>query len=122
MKARMLKLGLVALIALGVPAAAVAHGPDDAAKGLAIAAQNAQGNVPTSVGSGKPEAVGKPETSGQPEDPGRPTDNHGWFVSQEAKNKSAVGSNAQGHPTHGEAVSGVAQSDQGLPSAATSHP
>lgn len=115
---RILKLGLVGLVVLGLPAAAVAHGPEDAAKGLAIAVQHAVGNVPTLVGGGRPEGVGagKPETSGQPEDTGQPTDNHGWFVSQVAKDHSTTGQ------AHGDAVKTVATSDQGLPEGATNHP
>lgn len=119
MKTRILKLGLAALLALGVPAAVLAHGAADASKGLSIAATKAQANVPTSVDSGKPEGVGQGEENNQPEnqpeDTGRPTDNHGWFVSQVATDHSTTGR------AHGDAVKAVAMSDQGKPSAATSN-
>jgi hypothetical protein len=108
MNKRILRLGLVGAIALTIPAAAAAHGPDDAAKGLAKAAQHAQGDVPTTVGQpAGDEDTGKPETAGD-----RPH-NHGWFVSQVAKDKSKTAQNSEGQWTHGAAVSAVAQSDEG---------
>ncbi len=111
MKERILRLGLVGAIALTVPVAAAAHGPGDAATGLEKAAQHAQGNLPTTVG--KPEGAGQPENTGKPETAGDRPHNHGWYVSQEAKNKSAVATTAGGHSNHGAAVSAVAKGDQG---------
>jgi hypothetical protein len=110
MNKRILRLGLVGAIALTIPAAAAAHGPDDAAKGLAKAAQHAQGDVPTTVGQpAEDEDTGKPESAGD-----RPH-NHGWWVSQVAKDQSKTAQNSEGQWTHGAAVSDVAKSDQGKP-------
>ncbi len=108
MKERMIRLGLVGAMALTVPAAAAAHGPGDATKGLEQAAQHAQGNLPTTVGAPDKD-TGKPETAGD-----RPQ-NHGWFVSQAAKNHTLKAAGTNGQSTHGAAVSGVAHSDQGKP-------
>lgn len=110
MKERLLKLGLVGAMALGIPAAAAAHGSGDSSKGLDVAAQHSNGNSPTTAGdpANKPtEDTGKPDTAGS-----RPH-NHGWFVSQAAKNSSLKAAGTNGTSTHGAAVSAVAKSDQG---------
>jgi hypothetical protein len=52
------------------------------------------------------------ETDETDETGGERPHNHGWFVSQVAKDHSVTGR------AHGEAVSAVAQSDQGKPEAA----
>ena len=136
MNIRLFKIGFAALVALSIPAVAVfAHGAADAAnssKGLTRAAQQAQGTLPSTVGA--PDTVGTPtedepdvdettdedtdedttedtdEDAGQPADAGQRPENHGWFVSQAAKDHSTVGR------AHGEAVSTVARSDAGKPS------
>lgn len=102
MRERILRLGLVGVMALTLPAGAGAAGP---AKGLANAATHAHGNVPTTVG--QPAGSGKPETAGE-----RPH-NHGWYVSQVARDKGATATSADGGSTHGAAVSAVAKGDQG---------
>jgi hypothetical protein len=104
MKQRLLRLGLVAAIALAVPAAATAD-PGHGQQVKAEKQHHGQTNQPG--GTGKPDQTGKPETAGE-----RPH-NHGWYVSQVAKNKNAKATNADGVSTHGAAVSAVAQSDQG---------
>jgi uncharacterized protein YcnI len=109
MKDRLIKLGIAALVALAIPASmALAHGPDDAQKGLAMAASHAVGSVPSTVGAGKPDAVDKPADVGS-----QPQDNHGWFVSQAAKDHSTTGR------ARGAAVSAIARGDQGKPAAAS---
>jgi hypothetical protein len=122
---------------------ALAHGAGDAQKGLTTAAQHAQASVPTTVGAGEPDSVGKPEDVGKPDDVGRPEgadkpddvgkpegagrpetagqpegagqrpQNHGWFVSQIARNHSTTGK------AHGQAVSAIARGNQGKPPAAS---
>jgi hypothetical protein len=110
MKERIVRLGLVGAIALTIPAAAAAHGPGDAAKGLDKAAEHSQGNAPTTVGQPtNDEDTGKPETAGD-----RPH-NHGWYVSQVARDESQTAKNSNGQWTHGAAVSDVAKGDQGKP-------
>jgi hypothetical protein len=104
MKERILRLGLVAAIALAVPAAATAD-PGHGQQVKAEKQHHGQTNKP--VDAGKPDETGKPETAGE-----RPH-NHGWYVSQAAKNKSLQATNADGVSTHGAAVSAVAKSDQG---------
>jgi len=111
MKQRILRLGLVALIALAVPVAAVARGPGHGQEVKAEKQHHGQT-------SGDPQETGKPEDKGKlgkPESAGDRPHNHGWYVSQAAKNKSLVATNADGKSTHGAAVSAVAQSDQGKP-------
>ena len=107
MKQRVLRLGLVAILALGVPAAAVARGPGH---GPEVSAEKQHHGQTT---GGKPEQTGRPEDAGKPETAGERPHNHGWFVSQVARDKSAVATDADGKSTHGAAVSAVAQSDQG---------
>jgi hypothetical protein len=108
MKDRMLKLGFAALVALAIPTVAVlAHGAAD--QGLS-AAGHAQGNVPDGVGTGTPDDPGAPATTSNAAD--RPH-NHGWFVSQAAKDHSTTGK------AHGAAVSKIARGDQGKPAAAS---
>jgi hypothetical protein len=104
MKERLLRLGLVAAIALAVPAAATAD-PGHGQQVKAEKQHHGQTNQPE--GTGKPDQTGKPETAGE-----RPH-NHGWYVSQAAKNKSLTATDAEGNKTHGAAVSAVAKSDQG---------
>jgi hypothetical protein len=114
MKKRILRLGLVALIAMSIPAAALARGPGHGQEVKAEKQHHGQT-------SGDPKETGKPETTGKPDDKGKPETagerphNHGWYVSQAAKNESLVAKNADGVSTHGAAVSDVAQSDQGKP-------
>src|SRR3989304_679998 len=110
MKERILRLGLVAIIALSIPAAAMARGPGHGQEVSAEKRHHGQ------TEAGKPETTGKPETAGE-----RPH-NHGWYVSQAAKNKSLVAANAQGESTHGAAVSAVAQGDQGKQAASSADP
>lgn len=105
MKERIVKLGVVGALALTLPAAAAAHGPGDAAKGLDKAAQHSQGNSPTTVGES--------DESGKPESAGTRPQNHGWFVSQTAKDKTKTATNAAGSSNHGAAVAAVAKGDQG---------
>ena len=102
MKLKIMRLGLVILVVLAVPTAVVlGRGPHDVGKGHEKAASHA-----THPGEGKAEDADKSEAAGE-----RPH-NHGWFVSQAAKDHSLTGS------AHGEAVSTVAQSDAGKPEAA----
>ena len=113
MKERILRLGLVAIIALSIPAAAVARGPGHGQEVSAEKKHHGQTQAGKPENTGKPENPAKPENTGKPETAGERPHNHGWFVSQVAKNKSAVATNAEGESTHGAAVSAVAQSDQG---------
>jgi len=102
-KHRILRIGLIAGIALTIPSATIlAHGPSDTARSHA----NEHANLPADDEHGQPEAVGKPENAGE-----RP-ENHGWFVSQVAHDHSLIGR------AHGEAVSEVARSDAGKPDSA----
>ena len=104
MNERIVRLALVGALALSLPAAAAARGPGHGQEVKAEKQHHGQANQPT---TGQPEDTGKPETAGE-----RPH-NHGWYVSQKAKDKSAVATNAEGKSTHGAAVSAVAKSDQG---------
>lgn len=97
MKNRFLRFALVAAVALAIPAAAVlANGPSDKAKSHA----NPHANLSTKTNRGGSENAAE-----------RPH-NHGWFVSQVAKDHSTTGR------AHGEAVSKVARGDDGKPNAA----
>lgn len=103
MKNQILRFALVAAVALAIPTAAVlANGPSDNAKSHA----NAHANLPTKGDHGKPDDAGKPANAGERHH------NHGWFVSQVAKDHSTTGK------AHGEAVSAVARGDDGKPDAA----
>jgi hypothetical protein len=141
MKQRWLTVLLVSLTATALSASvAFAGGPTGTNGGLAVAAGHAQGKAPTSAGcnhasGGEVSAArGKPADTGKPAGVGKPTEvdpaddeggseevdtdherpqNHGWFVSQVAKDHSVTGR------AHGEAVSAVAQSDQGKPEQAS---
>ena len=94
MKDRLFKLGFAALVALAVPTVAtLARGVADAATGSSAAAQ----------------ALTAPAASNAP---AARAHNHGWFVSQAAKNHSTTGK------AHGAAVSKIAQGAQGKPVAA----
>jgi hypothetical protein len=106
MKQRILRFGLVALIALAVPVAALARGPGHGQEVKAEKQHHGQT-------SGDPKDTGKPDETGKPETAGDRPHNHGWYVSQVAKDKSKTAQNAAGEWTHGAAVSDVAQSDQG---------
>jgi hypothetical protein len=106
MKQRILRLGLVAVIALAVPVAALARGPGHGQEVKAEKQHHGQT-------SGDPKETGKPDDTGKPETAGDRPHNHGWFVSQVAKDKSKTAQNSEGQWTHGAAVSAVAQSDQG---------
>jgi hypothetical protein len=108
MKKRILRLGLVALIAMSIPAAALARGPGH---GQEVKAEKQHHGQP----AGDPKETGKPDDTGKPETAGERPKNHGWYVSQAAKNDSLVAKNSQGESTHGAAVSDVAKSDQGKP-------
>jgi hypothetical protein len=127
MNIRLLKLGFAAAVALSVPAvAAFAHGSADASHGLTAAAEHAPADtVPVTVG--KPDWAGNPdedeplvdedaiedsdeETDADTSIAGERPQNHGWFVSQAAKDHSTAGR------AHGEAVSTVARGDAGKPS------
>lgn len=111
MKDRMLKLGFAALVALAIPTVVVlAHGAADAQQGLPTAAEHAQGNVPDGAGNGTPDDPGTPATTNNAAN--RPH-NHGWFVSQAAKDHSTTGK------AHGAAISKIARGDQGKPAAAS---
>jgi hypothetical protein len=107
MKERIVRLGLVGALALGLPAAAAAQGPGHGQEVKAEKQHHGQGQGQKPTETGKPDDTGKPETAGE-----RPH-NHGWYVSQTAKDKSAVALNADGTSTHGAAVQVVAKSDQG---------
>jgi len=101
MKQRILRIGLVAAIALAIPTAAIlAKGPSDNAKSHA----NSHAKLPTNDEVGRPEDAGKPA--------GERPHNHGWFVSQVAHDHSVTGR------AHGEAVSEVARGDAGKPDSA----
>jgi hypothetical protein len=110
MKERVLRLAVIAALALALPAAAVA----DPGHGQQVKAekqhQGADANKPDTTGDEDKDTdteTGKPESAGD-----RPH-NHGWYVSQVAKDKSKVATNTEGASTHGAAVSAVAKSDQG---------
>lgn len=122
MKERLLRLALIAAIALAMPAVAAA----DPGHGQQVKAEKQhQGQKEHQPTTGQPEDTGKPDDAGKPSDTGKPDDtgkpesagerkhNHGWFVSQVARDESKVATNAEGESTHGAAVSAVAQSDQG---------
>ena len=95
MKDRLFKLGFAALVALAVPTVAtLARGVADAANGSSAAAE---------------QALTAPAASNAP---AARAHNHGWFVSQAAKNHSTTGK------AHGAAVSTIAQGAQGKPVAA----
>jgi hypothetical protein len=129
MNIRLLKLAFAAAVAVSVPAvAAFANDAADASQGLTTAAQHAPADtVPLTVG--KPDWAGQPgedeplvdedtvEDTETDEDTdedalaaGERPQNHGWFVSQAAKDHGTVGR------AHGEAVSTVARGDAGKPS------
>ena len=100
---RILRLGLAVAIALAVPSAVIlANGPSDNGRSHA----NSRANLPAEDELGPPEGVGTPEAAGE-----RPH-NHGWFVSQIARDHSTTGR------AHGEAVSEAARGDEGKPAAA----
>ena len=105
MKERLLRLGVVAAIALALPAAATA----DPGHGQQVKAEKQH----KGQDANKPEETGKPDETGKPESAGDRPHNHGWYVSQVAKDQSKVATNTEGTSTHGAAVSAVAQSDQG---------
>jgi hypothetical protein len=95
-KEPMLKVAFAALVALAIPTVAVlAQPPGDAQGGPTAATARVQEAAPAA--SGAPAA--------------RPH-NHGWFVSQAAKDRSSKGR------AHGAAVSTIARGDQGKPSKA----
>jgi len=103
MKHKILRLGLIAAIALAIPTAAIlANGPSEKGKSHA----NGHANLPTNDDQAKPDQAGEPKNAGE-----RPH-NHGWFVSQVARDHSITGR------AHGEAVSEVARGDDGKPDAA----
>ena len=106
MKERILRLGLVGALALMLPAAAAAQGPGH---GQAVKAEKQhQGQTRTSEPA-------EDEDTGTPESAGDRPHNHGWYVSQVARDHSQTAKNSAGVWTHGAAVSAVAQSDQGKP-------
>jgi hypothetical protein len=111
MKERILRIGVVAAIALALPGAATA----DPGHGQQVKAekqhQGRDANKPEETG--KPDQSGKPDETGKPESAGDRPHNHGWYVSQIAKDETKVAKNDAGETTHGAAVSAVAQSDQG---------
>jgi hypothetical protein len=95
-KDRTLKVAFAALVALAIPTVAVlAHAPADPRGGPAAATEDVQEAAPAA--SGAPAA--------------RPH-NHGWFVSQAAKDRSSKGR------AHGAAVSKIARGEQGKASTA----
>ena len=117
---------LVAFAALALTAGAVFAAkaqptapPAAAAGGLSRASEAAGRTVPANDDH---PAVAEPDANAEPDADAEQTDgtttgdtnaaadrqqNHGWFVSQAAKDHSLTGR------SHGEAVSAVAQSDQG---------
>ena len=116
MRRRMIQLAIAVAMCVALPtAAALAAKPAD--PGKPTAHPSATG-VPS---SGKPDKSSNPATSpdvdtdtaendedeNTPETAGDRPHNHGWYVSQVAKDKSTTGR------AHGQAVSAVAQSDQG---------
>lgn len=111
MKDRMLKLGFAALVALAIPTVAtLAHGPADASQGSSAAARHAQANGPDLAGTGTPHDQGAAAAANAQAN--RPH-NHGWFVSQAAKDHSTTGK------AHGAAVSKIAKGSEGAPAAST---
>ena len=113
MKHQIIRLGLTAAIALAIPTVAVlAAGPSENAKAHA----NEHATLPTNEELGQPEDAGPPENAGQPENAGERPENHGFFVSQAARDHSTTGK------AHGEAVSAVARGDDGKPDSAQGKP
>jgi hypothetical protein len=105
MKERLLRLAVVAAVALALPGAATA----DPGHGQQVKAEKQH----SGDDSNEPEETGKPDTTGKPESAGDRPHNHGWYVSQVAKDSTKKATNAAGESTHGAAVSTVAKSDQG---------
>ena len=96
-----------------LPSAAASGSGHGCSQSSATVITSANAVKPTSAGHGKPEV--KPadnEDSDADENVHERPQNHGWFVSQVAKDHSLTGR------AHGEAVSAVAKSDQGKPAAA----
>jgi len=113
MKHQIIRLGLTVAIALAIPTVAVlAAGPSENAKAHA----NEHATLPTTGDQAGVEDTEQPEDASQPEDAGERPENHGWFVSQAAKDHTTTGR------AHGEAVSAVARGDDGKPDAAQGKP
>ncbi len=103
MKSRILRFALIAAVALAIPTVVVlGHGPSDKGKSHA----NAHATLPDNEDQEQPSDNNPTDKSGE-----RPH-NHGWFVSQVARDHSTTGR------AHGEAVSKVARGDDGKPDAA----
>lgn len=113
---------LVALATLVLSAGVVlaarptsSEAPAAAGDGLTHASEAAGKTVPV-----RPEAPALPETEDEdvpevePAVEGERAQNHGWFVSEAAKLATP-----DGFDNHGEYVSEIARSDQGMPEAAT---
>jgi hypothetical protein len=132
MKRRWLMTIASCVSAMALSASAVVAAPvAKVERGITSAGGCAHGTAATEVGAVKPAkndqkhdqgkhlGQGKPDKVETQNDDSDPTEadherkqNHGWFVSQVAKDHSTTGR------AHGEAVSEVAQSDQGKPEAA----
>jgi hypothetical protein len=112
MKERLLRLAIIAALALALPAAAAA----DPGHGQQVKAekqhQGDKANKPDTTGDEDKDTDTENEKD-KPESAGDRPHNHGWFVSQVAKDSTKVATNTQGESTHGAAVSAVAKSDQG---------
>ena len=112
---------LVALAALGLTAGAVLAArptsvdapPAAAADGLSTATEASGQTVPVRVGEAALPAADEDEDADAVGAGERPQ-NHGWFVSQAAKDATPASA-----ANHGESVSAVARSDAGKPAAAT---
>jgi len=105
MKQRIIRIALVLAVAVAIPTAVVlGHGPGD--NGTSHA--NAHATLPDN----QDQDQDQPKDADQTEQSGDRPHNHGWFVSQVAKDHSTTGR------AHGEAVSKVARGDDGKPDAA----
>ena len=92
------------LLMLAIPTAVVLAAKPTTT-GLDNAMTHASKTLPANGGSNRPD-TGQVETQGE-----RPH-NHGWFVSQVARDHSTTGR------AHGEAVSAIARGSQGKPDSA----
>ena len=98
-------LVLLGLLVLAIPAAVVVAGRPDST-GLDNAAIHAGKTLPANGGAGQSGQGGESQGNGE-----RPH-NHGWYVSQVARDHSTTGR------AHGEAVSTAARDSAGKPDAA----
>jgi len=105
MKQPIIRIALVVAVAVAIPTAVVlGHGPSDKGKSHASA--------PATLPDNLNEDQDQPNGTDQAKPSGERPHNHGWFVSQVAKDHSTTGR------AHGEAVSREARSNDGKPNAA----